>query len=270
VVAEEWLEATSRPLRPAQIDVSVPSMARVWNYMVGGRDNFEADRAAARRLVAAAPVLGQMARAGRAFYRRTVTYLAGEAGIRQFIDVSLGMPTSGVTHEAAHAVEPACRVVYVASDPMALSHARALLRSSAEGVTSYVNAGACDVEAILAGASETLDLAEPVAFVMIDILNFVEDASGLLSRLVAAVPSGSYVAVMQVVPDERLVSAAQRWGDIVPAPVFVRDRSQVAGWFTGLELIDPGIVEVHQWRPEPGDPEFPGGMPLLGAVARKP
>jgi hypothetical protein len=269
VVAEEWLKAMSRPLRPAQIDVSVPSMARVWNYMVGGRDNFEADRAATRRLLAAAPVLRQMGRAGRAFYRRTVTYLAGETGVRQFIDVSLGMPTSGVTHQAAQAVEPASRVVYVASDPLALSHARALLRSSAEGVTSYVNADARDVEAILAGASETLDLAEPVAFVMIDILNFIEDASGLLSRLVAAVPSGSYVAVMQVVPDGRLVSAAQRWNHIVPVPVFVRERSQVAGWFTGLELIDPGIVEVHQWRPEPGDPEFPDGMPLLGAVARK-
>jgi hypothetical protein len=257
-------------MRAAQIDVSVPSMARVWNYMAGGRDNFEVDRAAVRQLLAVAPVLGAMGRAGRAFYRRVITYLAAEAGVRQFIDVSLGMPTSGATHEAAQAVAPACRVVYVASDPLALSHARALLRSSAEGVVSHVNADARDVGAILAGASETLDLTEPVAVVMIDTLNFVEDASALLARLLSAVPSGSYLAVMQAVHDERLVSAARRWNHIVPSQAFVRDHAQVTLWLRALELVDPGIVEVHQWRPAPGDPEFPDGLPLLGAVARKP
>lgn len=269
-MAEEWLKSTVRPINPVRVDSSVPNMARVWNYMVGGRDNFEADRVAVRRLLAAAPVLDEMRRTGRAFYHRVVTYLAAEAGIRQFIDVSLGMPTSGVTHGAAQAVAPACRVVYVTSDPVALSHARALLRSSAEGVVSYVNADARDVPAILAGASGTLDFTEPVGVVLIDVLNFVEDASILLSRLLAALPSGSHAAVMQVVPDERLVSAAQRWSHIVPSRVFLRDRAQVARWLADLELVDPGIVEVHQWRPAPGDPEFPEGVPLLGAVARKP
>jgi hypothetical protein len=211
-----------------------------------------------------------MGHAGRAFYRRVVTYLAAEAGVQQFIDVSLGMPTSGVTHETAQAVAPASRVAYVVSDPQALSHARALLRSSAEGSVSYVDADACDVSAILAGAGQTLDFAQPVAVVMIDILNFVEDASALLSRLLGGLPSGSYAAVMQAVPDKRLVNAARRWSRIVPSRIFLRDRAQVARWFTGLELIDPGIVEVPQWRPAPGDPELPGGMPLLGAVGRKP
>jgi hypothetical protein len=268
-MAEEWLKSTYRPIKPVRIDSSVPNMARVWNYMVGGRDNFEVDREAVRRLLAAAPVLDVMGRTGRAFYHRAVTYLAAEAGIRQFIDISLGMPTSGVTHEAAQAVAPACRVVYVTSDPVALSHARALLRSSAEGVVSHVNADARDVAAILAGASETLDLAEPVAVVLIDVLNFVEDASVLLSRLLTAVPSGSYLAVMQVVPDERLASAARQWSHIVPSRVFLRDYAQVARWLADLELTDPGIVAVHQWRPAPGDPELPEGVPLLGAVARK-
>jgi S-adenosyl methyltransferase len=269
-VSEEWLKAASRPLRPSRIDVSVPSMARVWNYMVGGRDNFEVDRRAVRRLLAAAPVVRHMGRAGRAYYRRAVTYLAAEAGIRQFVDVSLGMPTSGVTHQAAQAVAPDCRVVYVTSDPVALTHARALLRSPAEGVAGYVNADAGDTEAILAGAGEILDLAEPVAVVMIDILNFIEDAAGLVARLTAAVPPGSYLAVMQVIPNERLVLATQRWNHIVAAPVFLRDRGQVARWLAGLDLVDPGLVEIGQWRPAPGDPVVPGGLPLVGAVARKP
>lgn len=269
-MSEEWLKPASRPMRAVQIDVSAPSMARIWNYMTGGRDNFEVDRAATRRLLAAVPVLAAMGRAGQAFYRRVVTYLAAEAGVRQFIDVSLGMPTAGVTHEAVQAVAPAYRIVYVVSDPVALSHARALLHSSAEGLVGYVDADARDVGAILAGASEILDLAEPVAVVMIDVLNFVENASALLSRLLAAVPSGSYAAVMQVIPDERLVSSARRWRHILPMPVFLRDLGEVTSWFAGLEVVDPGIVEVHRWRPAPGDPEYPGGVPLLGAVARKP
>lgn len=267
---EEWLKTMSRPVGPARIDVSAPSMARVWNYMVGGRDNFEADRLAARRLRATAPLLPRMEQAGREFYRRATAYLAGEAGIRQFIDISLGMPTVGVTHETAQAVAPDCRIVYSVSDPVALSHARALLSSSAEGVTSYVDADASDIEAILAGAGETLCLTEPVAVLMIDILNFIEDASGLVSRLVPALPAGSYVAVMQVVQDDRLTAAARQWSSIVPLPVFLRDRGQVGAWFAGLELIDPGIVEVNEWRPGPDDRAVPGGLPLLGAVARKP
>lgn len=269
-MAEEWLKAASRPLRPARVDASVPSMARVWDYMVGGRDNFEADRRAVRRMLAVAPVLSQMGHAGRAFYRRAVAYLAAEAGMRQFIDVSLGMPTSSITHEVAHAVAPDCRVVYIASDPVALSHARALLSSPAEGITSYADADPHCVEAILAGARGRLDLAAPVAFVMIDVLNFVEDASAFLSQLMAGVPSGSYAAVMQVVPDKRLDSAAQWWNRIMPSRVFIRGHAEVSRWLDGLEAVDPGVVEVHRWRPEPGDRDFPGGMPLLGVVARKP
>ena len=267
----DWRAVTARSVAAVRmIDASVPSVTRLWNYLVGERDNFEADRTAAKRLRAAAPLLPQMVHAGRAFYRRAVGYLAAEAGIRQFIDVSLGMPTSGVTHEAAQGAAPDARVVYVTSDPVALNHARALLRSSGNSTISWVRADAGDTAAILAGAAQALDLGEPVAVVMIDILNFVEDPGGVISRLMAALPSGSFVAVLQVVRDERLLAGERRWNRIIHVPLFLRDRGEVARWLEGLELVEPGIVEVHRWRPARGDRDYPLGLPLLGAVARKP
>jgi hypothetical protein len=269
-VADEWLRETFRPIRAAQVDSSVPNVARVWNYLVGGRDNFEADRQAARRLLALAPVMGQVAPASRAFLHRTVTYLAAEAGIRQFLDIGTGIPTAGNTHEVAQTADPSCRVVYVDNDPVVLSHARARLRSSNEGATSYLDADARDTGAVIDGARATLDLARPVGIIMIDILNFLDDAAGVVARLAAAVPAGSYLAVMQPSRDQRLTVAAQHWNQLAATPVFLRDRREVARWFAGLELIDPGIVEVHRWRPGPGDPDYPEGMPLFGAVARKP
>lgn len=269
-MAEEWLKAASRPVKPVRVDPSVPNVARVWNYLIGGRDNFESDRLAARQLIAASPVMAQVAPAARAFLRRVVTYLAAEAGIRQFLDIGTGMPTEGNTHEVAQAADPSCRVVLVDNDPVVLSHARALLRSSAEGATSYLDADARDTQAVIGGAREILDLAQPVGVIMIGIPNFLEDAAGVLARLAAAVPAGSYLAVMQSSRDERLAVAGFRWNQLAQTPVFLRDRDQVARWFAGLELVEPGIVEVHQWRPSPADPEVPGGVPLLGAVARKP
>jgi hypothetical protein len=269
-VAEDWLKSTSRPINPARVDVSVPNVARVWNCLIGGRDNFESDRRAARQLVAASPIMAQVGPASRAFLRRTVTYLAAEAGLRQFLDIGTGMPTAGNTHEVAQAVDPSCRIVLVDNDPVVLSHARALLRSSPEGATSFIDADARDTQAVIDGARETLDLGQPVGVIMIDILNFLEDAAAALDRLAAAVPAGSYLALMQPARDERLAVAARRWNQLAKTPIVLRDRDQVACWLTNLELIDPGIVEVHQWRPAPDDPELRDGVPLLGAVARKP
>ena len=269
-MSEEWLKAASRPIKAVRLNSSVPNVARVWNYLVGGRDNFETDRQAARQLLALAPVMGQVAVASRAFLRRAVTYLAAEARIRQFLDIGTGMPTAGNTHEVAQAVDPSCRIVYVDNDPVVLAHARAGLRSSAEGATSYLDADARDTKAIVVGASETLDFDRPVGVIMIDILNFLDDAGDVLGRLIEAVSPGSYVAAMQPSRDKRLTVAARRWNQLATTPVYLRDRDQVGRWFSGLELVDPGIVEVHRWRPEPGEPEYPGGMPLLGAVARKP
>jgi hypothetical protein len=238
--------------------------------MVGGRDNYDVDRRVANQLLTAAPLMKQAAPASRAFLRRVVSFLAGEAGIGQFLDVGTGLPTEGNTHEVAQTVNPACRVVLVDNDPVVISHARALLRSTDEGATSYLEADAADTPTILAGAAEILDLSRPVAVVMIDLLNFMEDAAGPVAKLMAAVPSGSYLAIMHPDTDERLAVAARRWNRVSPVPVFLRDAAEVARWFGGLDLVEPGIVEVHKWRPEAGDPECPDGMPLLGVVARKP
>jgi hypothetical protein len=270
-MSEEWLRATSRPVRPVKIDTSVPNVARVWNYLVGGRDNFEADRRAARLLISAAPVMAECGPASRGFLRRAVTHLAAEAGIRQFLDIGTGMPTAGNTHEVAQAAAPACRIVYVDNDPVVLAHARALLRSAAGGV-SFLDADARDPASVIDGARQTLDLTRPVAVVMIDILNFLPDPLAVMAGLIAPLPSGSYLALMQPTADERLAAAGERWNKISPVQVFLRDRGTVESWFThlGLDLIEPGVVELDRWRPTPGDPQYPGGMPLLGAVAGKP
>lgn len=267
---ENWLRAASRQVRHARVDPSVPNVARVWDYLTGGHDNFEADRSAARQLLAASPLMAQVGPASRAFLRRAVTYLAAEAGIRQFIDIGTGLPAPGSVHCVAQAVDPSCRVVYLDNDPVVLSHARAWLRSSGGGATSYVEADARDTVAVLDGARRALDMDKPVGLLVIMMLHFLEDAGDALARLVAAVPSGSYLAVVQPARDERLVTVARRWNQLGTVQAFLRDRGEVARWLAGLELVEPGIVEVHQWRPAPGDRDYPEGMPLLGAVARKP
>ncbi|MGD0701673.1 MAG: SAM-dependent methyltransferase [Trebonia sp.] len=270
-MAEEWLRATCRPVPPVKIDTSVPNVARVWNYLVGGRDNFEADRRAARLLISAAPVMAEVGPASCAFLRRVVTYLAAGAGVRQFLDIGTDIPSGGSTHEVAQAAAPGCRIVYVDNDPVVLAHARALLRSAAGGV-SFLDADARDTDAVIAGASKTLDLTQPVAVIMTDTLNFLPDPLEVMAGLVAPLPSGSYLAVIQPSTDERLAAAAERWNRISPAQVYLRDRATVGGWLTslGLDPIEPGLVELDHWRPAPGDPQYPGGMPLLGVVAKKP
>jgi trans-aconitate methyltransferase len=269
-VPEDQFHAASRPVRAARVDPSVPNAARVWNSLAGGRDNFESDRSAARQLVAAAPVMAQLGPASREFLRRVVTYLAAEAGIRQFLDIGTGMPAEGSTHSVAEAAAPSCRVVYVDNDPVVLSHARAQLRSPADGAISYLEADAADPRAILDGARQALDLTQPVGVLMIMVLQFVADAGDALARLVAALPAGSYLAVVHPVRDERLMLAARRWNQLGVPPIFLREREDVARWLSGLELVEPGIVQVDQWRPRPGDRSYPEGMPLLAAVARKP
>jgi O-methyltransferase involved in polyketide biosynthesis len=273
VSSDNWLRQASRPVRPVKIDIDAPNIARVWNYLSGGRDNFEADRRVAKLLISVAPEVAEFGPVTRAFLRRTVTYLAAEAGLRQFLDVGPGLPTGGNTHEAAQAIDPACRVVYVDNDPVVLSHARAALRSAAGGV-SFLDADARDPAAVIKGAGQTLDLTEPVAIMMTYILNFISDADAdaMLASLVGAVPSGSYLVVMQPTPDGLLAVAGERWNNISPVPVILRDRATVERWFTdlGLNLVEPGLVRLNQWRPEPDDPDCSETLPLLGAVAVKP
>jgi hypothetical protein len=243
----------------------------MYDYYLGGKNHFAADRELAEKVLASMPSVRTAARENRAFLGRAVRFLAAEAGIRQFLDIGTGMPTAGNTHEVAQAAAPGCRIVYVDNDPVVLTHARALLRSAAGGV-SFLDADARDPAGVIDGARQTLDLARPIAVVMIDILNLLPDPLAAMTGLLAPLPSGSYLAVMQPAADERLAVAAERWNQVSPVQVFLRDRDTVESWFAelGLDLIEPGIVELDHWRPAPGDPRYPGGIPLLGAVARKP
>jgi hypothetical protein len=218
-----------------------------------------------------APVMAEVAPASRAFHGRAVRFLTG-AGIRQFLDIGTGMPTAGSTHDVAQAAAPESRIVYVDNDQIVLSHARALLTSSDEGATSYIDADARDPQAIIAQARATLDFSQPVAVIMIDILNFIQGTdtvTGIIAALLDALTPGSYLVVMQPASDldPSLATAAVRWNQIAPTPVVLRERAEVASWTEGLELIEPGLVQVDQWRPD-GDAS-PGDMPLYGFVARK-
>ena len=240
------------------LNPEVPHTARIWNYWLGGTDNFAADRAVGDHVRRFLPDIVTSARADRAFLQRAVRYLVGEAGIRQFLDIGAGLPTADNTHEVAQRIAPECRVVYCDNDPLVLAHARALLTSSVVGATDYIDADARDTETILHGARRTLDFDRPVAVMMLGVLNFIGDddeALGVVRRLVAAVPSGSYLAVahptLEIKPEES-AAAAKQWNETATPPITLRYKAGMLRWFEGLELLDPGIVTCTKWRPEPG------------------
>jgi S-adenosyl methyltransferase len=257
------------------IDTSIANVARAWNYMVGGKDNYEVDREAVRQLTKVAPVIPVAARSSRDFLGRVVRYLAGEAEIRQFLDVGTGLPTAGNTHEVAQDVAPSSRVVYVDNDPVVLTHARALLVSGSEGATSYLEADARDPGKIITEASATLNFDRPVAIMMIDVLDFIEDDAAVrfcLSVLLEAVAPGSFVAIMHPASDldPALCDAAARWNAIASQRVRLRSRAELLSLVAGLELIPPGLVTLPEWRPDPDEVPPAAQIPLYGVVARKP
>ena len=239
------------------IDIMMPHSARIWNYWLGGKDNYPVDRMAGDQTIAVLPEIVDIARASRQFLVRVVRYLVGPAGIRQFLDVGTGLPTVNNTHEVAQAVAPESRVVYVDNDPLVLVHARALLTSSPEGATDYIEADARDVDAILERAAATLDLSKPAAVTMLGILPFIGDddeAKGIVTRLLAALPAGSYLAITHStseVSGERVIEAVRQWNEVAPTPYTLRSPGQIAAFFAGLELIEPGIVSCPEWRPDP-------------------
>ena len=275
-VTDDWLRSASRPVRLAQIDTTVPNVARVWNYLIGGRDNFDADRRAAQQLVAAAPVMADAATASRAFLRRVVRYLAGEAGLRQFLDIGTGIPTAGNTHEVAQEVAPQCRVVYVDSDPMVLAHARALTSSTKSGAVGFVDADVRDPRAIVADAQAVLDFGRPVAVMLPSTLATIEDteeAAAVVAALTAAVRPGSYIALYHVASDldPAMPLAVREWNKMCSAqPSTLRSRAEVARLVAGLDLVSPGLVPIAEWRPAPTDPRFEDVVPVHGVVTRKP
>jgi hypothetical protein len=261
---------------PAGIDTTVAHPARVYDYWLGGKDNFAADREAAEQVIAARPTILRDIRANRELLHRAVRYLAAEAGIRQFLDVGTGIPTSPNVHEIALEIAPGARVVYADNDPIVLSHARALLTSSPDGVTAYVDADLRRPDEILRHARQTLDFTRPVAVILVGILHLIsddEDPYGLAARLMAATVPGSYLVITQPASDVHADAAAEgarRYNERVATKQTRRSRAEVARFVEGLQVAEPGIVQMHRWRPEPGlnvdDYEVSG----WAVVARKP
>ncbi|MBB5868854.1 hypothetical protein F4553_002233 [Allocatelliglobosispora scoriae] len=257
----------------SRLDTSVAHSARLWNYLLGGKDNFAVDREAAEQVLTFMPELVQSARYNREFLGRAVRFLAGEAGIRQFLDIGTGLPTASNTHEVAQQTAPSARIVYVDNDPMVLVHARALLTSTPDGATDYIDADIRDPEAILGSAERTLKFDQPIAIMLLGILNFVVDddeAAAIVRRLVDAVPSGSYLVVSHPTTEvhkEAVVRAMEMWNASGSAPITARTPAAIASFFDGLELLEPGVLTVSQWRPDGNDTTV---VTEFGAVGRKP
>jgi hypothetical protein len=267
---------TSSTGQDPKLDTTVPHNARVWNYWLGGKDHFESDRVIGDQIRQVFPDIVDIARESRRFHIRAVTFLAGEAGIRQFLDIGTGLPTANNTHEVAQGIAPSSRIVYVDNDPLVLVHARALLTSSPEGVTDYIEADVRDPAKILDEATQTLDLSQPVALMMLGILgNVVEygQALAIVDEFVAAVPSGSYIVINDgtnvINPEGR--NAATRASINVGTPYISRSPQEIAGYFEGLELLEPGVVSSPRWRPDTVDgARPPREVDVFCGVARKP
>ncbi len=258
---------------PRGLDTTIPHSARIWNYWLGGKDNYQADRDAGEEFLQYYPEQRDKARACRAFLSRTVTYLAGEVGIRQFLDIGTGLPTANNTHEVAQATAPESRIVYVDNDPLVLAHARVLLTSSPEGVTQYIDADLHDPDTILAEAAVTLDLSRPVALLMIGVLGHIADydeARAVVRRLMDRLPAGSYLVECDGIDTSpAYVAALERYRDSGGEPYNVRSFEQVAGFYEGLELVPPGVVPITQWRPEVSTIGSPRDVAEAGGVGRK-
>ncbi len=279
---------------PAGLDVSTPHPARVWNYWLGGRDFFAADRAAGEEIGREFPHLAQTARAERAFLVRAVRLLVGPARIRQFLDVGAGLPAGGNTHEIAQRIVPNTGIVYADNDPVVIMHAKALLgspmlASTPGGMVCYTDADLRDVAAVLAGAASTLEMSRPIALIMLGILGHLEDygaARSITSQLMDALPAGSYLVIADGVAANPAIGSAQRrydesarprYGASAPAPYLLRRPDELASFFDGLDLIEPGVVPCPGWRPDGYGADAPGAgaapddeVVAYCGVARKP
>jgi hypothetical protein len=266
--------AASKTGRPP-FDTSVANQARIYDYLLGGKDNYAADRAAVDAVLKVAPELGFTARANRAFLGRVVRYLTAEAGIRQFLDIGTGIPTAGNTHQVAQAVAPESRVVYVDYDPVVLAHARALLTSHKAGATEYVDADLRDTPAILGHAARLLDFTKPVAVTLLMVLHVIPDSDdphALVAKVMDALPSGSYLAVSHLGSDLLDQEAKQGFENIVSRSAqqqyIGRSRDEMLRFFAGTDLVEPGLVRVEEWRPDPVADET-GRSALWCALGKK-
>jgi hypothetical protein len=274
-MAIEWgREIITGHNEPLLFDTSVPHFARVYDYWLGGKDNFAADRAAGDLAIGAFPGIAVSARANRAFLSRAVRFLAGQAGIRQFLDIGTGIPTGNNTHEVAQDVAPESRVLYVDNDPFVLSHARALLASSPEGTTEYIEADLRDPERIVDTATRLLDFSRPVAVMLMTILQHIDDEDEpgkIVAALMAAMPPGSYLALSHPAKDieaESMAKLADRLNRILAESITLRTRTEVARFFDDLDLVEPGLVQASKWR-SIGEAEAAAPATLWVGVARK-
>lgn len=261
---------------PHGIDTSVPQSARVYDFLLGGKDNFAADRAVGEMLIQHVPALPLMVRAQRHFLARAVRFLVAEAGVRQFLDIGTGIPAAENVHEVAQRIEPAARVLYVDNDPIVLTHARALMTPGSGGTTAYIQADLRDPEAVLADPKlrETLDLAEPVALMLVGILMHLRDEDEpyrIVTTLLDALPSGSYLVLTHPSADfdpegmRALAASAEESG----IPYVPRTRADVERFSRGLEIVEPGVVPILGWRPD-AEPEDVNSVYGWASVARKP
>jgi O-methyltransferase involved in polyketide biosynthesis len=264
----------SEPVADARVNTQVPHSARLWNYWLGGKDNFASDRAAGDEIARQLPSIIDLAVADRAFLGRMVRHLVGDLGIRQILDIGTGLPTADNTHQVAQAIAPDARIVYVDNDPLVLVHARALLTSTPEGATEYIEADLNDPDAIIAAAGATLDFSEPVAVTLLGILHFLRDdqeARDVVARLVEALPPGSYVAVAHGCNDinrEAADAIVSYWNEHGTPKIVYRSAAEITRFFDGLELLEPGVVPCSRWRPGPGDPDI--DVNQYCGVGRKP
>lgn len=269
-------ERFDKPGPAEKIRFDRPHPARVWNALLGGKDNYAVDREAAEEITKADPTIRLLAQQCRAFLVRAVRYLAGEAGIRQFLDIGTGLPIELNTHQVAQSIAPESRVVYVDNDPLVLAHARALLRNTTpEGVTTYLDADVRDPETIIADARNTLNFNEPIAVMLFCILGHAapeyETMRSILNQLMAPVPSGGYLAIADgvITDDEAFLAAAARAPE-VGHHYHLRPLAQFAECFQELELVEPGLVPVNRWRPDPHDSGQDKPCNAYSAVGRKP
>jgi hypothetical protein len=264
---------------PPDIDTSRPHSARLYDYLLGGKDNYPADREAAGQLLKIVPWMRTSVRQNRLFLHRVVRYLAAEQGVDQFLDLGAGIPTSPNLHEIAQEANPAARVVYVDNDPIVLAHSRALLKSAAEGRIAYVHADLREPEAVLDAPdfNATFDLDRPIALTILSTVHFIldnDDVRGLMGRYLRRLPAGSYLALTTGTPD---LTAPERTDGTVSMlgargiPVRLRTRDEVVELFDGLDLLDPGVVPLNRWHPDADSADaLDDEVGMYGAVAQKP
>jgi O-methyltransferase involved in polyketide biosynthesis len=276
MVEEEWQDAAMRDKTLPKVDATKPHPARIYDFWLGGKDNFAVDREAGQQIIDVLPGIVTGVRAQRAFLGRAVRHLVNEAGIRQFLDIGTGLPAADNTHEVAQRAAPETRVVYVDNDPMVLAHARALLVSTRQGATAYIDADIRDIGTIRHDAGATLDFGKPIAVVLLGIMQYLDERDAphsIIRELMGMTVAGSYLVLGQPAIDifpEQMLEAQTRYARQTNGTQVLRTHEQVLSFFDGLEMIEPGLVQLPQWRPDPGDEPSPEPVPFWAGVARKP